>query len=505
MIIRTTFEGQMGFKTFLFIRFIVISIIVSGCGNRSSGRVDISEEVSNEQANAQPNILWIVADDLGLDIGCYGENAVSTPNIDLLAYEGMRFDRLYTVAAVCSVSRSALITGMYPVSIDSHQHRTRYKDSLPDPVRPITDYFKEAGYFVTNKGKTDYNFIHSKNDMYDGTDWNQREEGQPFFSQIQISFPHRPFKRDTANPVNPKEVKVLPYYPDHTIVRQDWALYLETVQDVDKQVGEIMKRLDQEGLSGNIIVFFFGDQGRPHLRAKQFLYEGGIRTPLIIRWPGRITPGSVNDRLVSNVDIGPTTMKAANLKPPNYLHGKDFLSSDSSQRKYVFAMRDRRDETVDRIRMVRNESYKYIRNFYPDRPYTQFNAYKKHSYPVLTLMKVMYKKGELTPAQARFMSKERPFEELYDLKNDPHELENLIQSELHKKEAENLRNVLNVWLRKFDLGQYPENPEEILHAQNLMAEIYEKQMKLKGLNPNVTDEELLKYWKEYLNQQKPLY
>jgi uncharacterized sulfatase len=480
-------------------------IILSSCGSKNTGKVNISEEDSDQQANEQPNILWIVADDLGLDIGCYGEQAVNTPNMDLLASEGMRFNKLYTVAAVCSVSRSALITGMYPVSINSHQHRTRFKDSLPYQVKPITDYFKAAGYFVTNKGKTDYNFIHSKKDMYDGTDWNQRKEGQPFFSQIQISFPHRPFKRDATNPVNPKEVKVLPYYTDHPIVRQDWALYLETVQDVDKQVGEIMKRLAQEGLSENTIVFFFGDQGRPHVRAKQFLYEGGIRTPLIIRWPGKITPGSVNDRLVSNVDIGPSTMKAVNLKPPNYLHGKDFLSSDSSQRKYVFAMRDRRDETVDRIRMVRNERYKYIRNFYPDRPYTQFNAYKKHSYPVLTLMKVMYKKGELTPDQARFMRKERPFEELYDLKNDPHEMENLIQLESHIKEAETLRNILNDWLSKFDLGQYPENPEEILHAQKLMMDIYEKQMKLKGLESDISDEEFLKYWEEYLDQQKPFY
>ncbi len=180
------------------------------------------------------------------------------------------------------------------------------------------------------------------------------------------------------------------------------------------------------------------------------------------------------------------------------MQGKDFLSEGSTPRKYIYAMRDRRDETVDRIRMVRSQNFKYLRNFYPKRPYTQFNAYKKHSYPMLTLMQVMYKKGELTPEQARFMSQERPAEELYDLVNDPYELDNLADSGAYQEERKKLSNVLDVWLEEADQGQYPEDPKEIHHAEKLMDQIFKKQMEAKGLSQDVSDEEFLKYWENYL-------
>lgn len=483
-----------------FIGFTIFILTVASCGSRQAENSDqssLSKPTVSKTNPARPNILWIVADDLGPDLACYGDPLVHTPNLDRLAGEGTRFDHAYTVAAVCSVSRSALITGMYPVSIGCHQHRTQFKDSLPDPVRPITEYFQEAGYFVTNRGKTDYNFIHHKDSLYNGTDWRQREEDQPFFAQVQISYPHRPFKRDPSQPIDADLVTLPPYYPDHPIARQDWALYLETIQAVDREVGEILTRLEEDGLAENTVVFFFGDQGRPHVRAKQFLYEGGIQTPLIIRWPDKFKPGSIDDQLISNLDLAPTTMGIANIVPPDHVQGKDFLSEGTTPRKYIYAMRDRRDETVDRIRMVRSQNFKYLRNFYTERPYTQFNAYKKHSYPMLTLMQVMYKKGELTPEQARFMSQERPAEELYDLVNDPYELYNLANSEAHQEERKKLSSVLDTWLEEADRGQYPEDPKEIRHAENLMDQIFKKQMEAKGLSTDVSDEEFLEYWEEY--------
>lgn len=480
---------------------ITVLLTAASCGTRqveNNGQNTSSTLNIPNSETSSPNILWIVADDLGIDLGCYGESLVHTPHLDKLASEGTRFDHAYTVAAVCSVSRSALITGMYPVSVGCHQHRTQFKDSLPEPARPITEYFREAGYFVTNKGKTDYNFIHHKDSLYNGTDWRQRKEGQPFFAQIQISYPHRPFKRDPSRPVDADQVTLPPYYPDHPIARQDWALYLETIQTVDREVGEILEKLEEDGLAENTVVFFFGDQGRPHVRAKQFLYEGGIHTPLIIRWPGTLKPGTVDKQLISNLDLAPTTMKIANIAPPDYMQGKDFLSEGTTPRKYIYAMRDRRDETVDRIRMVRSQNFKYLRNFYPERPYTQFNAYKKHSYPMLTLMQIMYKKGELTPEQARFMGQDRPAEELYDLVNDPYELYNLADSAAYQEERKKLSNVLDDWLEEADHGQYPEDPKEIRHAEKLMDRIFKKQMQAKGLSPDISDEEFLEYWEEYL-------
>jgi len=341
--------------------------------------------------------------------------------------------------------------------------------------------------------------------MYDGTDWSQREAGQPFFAQIQISGPHREFQRDPENPVNAGSVILPPYYPDHPLARQDWALYLENIQIVDRQVGEILERLDREGLASNTIVFFFGDQGRPHVRAKQFLYDGGIRTPLIIRWPGVIEPGNVDDRLISNVDLPVSALIAAGIQVPDHLQGLDFPMEGGETRDAVFAMRDRRDETVDRIRCVRTEKYKYIRNFYPGRPYTQFNAYKKHQYPVLTLMQVMYKRGELDPVQSRFMGPERPGEELYDLKNDPFEINNLAGSEEYSDVLVNLRNRLDEWLAVYDRADYPEDPSEIAYWDEFMKQNFKERMERRGLDTAVSDEVFLQYWINYLHptEQKP--
>lgn len=471
----------------------------------------IYEQKQQKAATFRPNILWVVADDLGTDLGCYGDSLVHTPHLDLLAQEGVLYRNAFTVTAVCSPSRSALITGMYPVSINAHQHRTQYKDSLPDPVVPVTEYFKEAGYFVSNGnardlskyGKTDYNFIHDSEQMYGGTDWRQRAQGQPFFAQVQIFYPHRPFQRDPSHPVDADRVELPPYYPDHPVARQDWALYLETVQQVDKEVGHILQRLEDDGLADSTIVFFFGDQGRPHVRAKQFMYDGGIHTPLIIRWPGYLKAGTEKNRLVSNIDLAPTAMRLAGISIPDYMQGRGFLSEKAEPRAYVFAMRDRRDETVDRIRAVRTQDFKYIRNFYPERPYTQFNAYKKQAYPVLTLMQVMQKRGQLTPEQARFMAPTRPAEELYDLRKDPHELYNLAEQEAYQDKVEELRIVLNDWLAEADQGQYPEDSSEIIYAQQLMENLFKEQMEKKGLSLDISDEDFLKYWEKELTPTQP--
>ena len=458
----------------------------------------------------QPNILWIVADDLGTDLGCYGDSLVHTPHLDQLARQGTRYSQLHTVTAVCSPSRSALITGMYPVRIGSHQHRTYYKDSLPNPVRPVTEYFRKAGYFVSNGsfkdrdkfGKTDYNFIHSNEDLYDGTDWQQRAEGQPFFAQVQIFYPHRPFVRDPSHPVDADRVQLPPYYPDHPVARQDWALYLETIQHVDQEVGKVLQRLEDEGLADNTIVFFFGDQGRPHVRAKQFLYDPGTHTPLIVRQPQQ-TPGQVDDRLVSNVDLAPTAMQLAGIPIPDYLQGQNFLGGSATPRPYIFTMRDRRDGTVDRIRAVRTQDYKYIRNFYPKRAYTQFNGYKKHSYPVLTLMQVMKKQGKLTPAQSPFMADARPAEELYFLKEDPDEINNVADAPNYEQKLAELRRALDDWLAEVDIATYPEDSAAIAYAEQDMQQNFAERMQKDGLSTDISDEDFLQYWEKRLTPTVP--
>lgn len=463
---------------------------------------------SKESQSERPNILWIVADDLGTDLGCYGEEHVRTPNLDGFAAEGTRYSNFFTVTAVCSPSRSALITGMYPVSIDAHQHRTQFKKPLPAPVEPVTYLFRKAGYFTFNgdfsdsekPGKQDYNF--TADSLYDGTHWSQCPEGMPFFGQVQIYYPHRPFRRDTLYPVDPGKLQIPPYYPDHPITRKDWAMYLEFIQLLDREFGTVMNDLERDGLLSNTIIFFFGDQGRPHVRAKQFMYDGGIHTPLIIRFPDQEGKGIVSDRLISNIDVPATSLQLAGIPLPGYMQGIDFLGPESKPRDYIYAMRDRRDETVDRIRAVRSKEFKYIRNFYPDLPYTQFNAYKKFRYPVLTLMEVMKEEGRLTEVQSAFMAPHRPAEELYDVIEDPFEIRNLARNPAYEGVMTSYREVMNEWLQKYDRGTYPEDSAEIRYARQMMKDHYSDWMQSIGLDENASNEEMLDYWYKYLEVEK---
>ncbi len=482
-------------KTFLAIAGVLIVFL--SCGKKT------------EKTVKKPNILWIVADDLGTNLGCYGDSLVYTPNLDKFAKQSILFENCHTVTAVCSPSRSAMVTGMYPVSINCHQHRTRpeAKKPLPDGMKVITEYFENAGYFTFNgnvndskkPGKTDYNF---KTDykIYDGTDWSQRKAGQPFFGQIQIHYPHRPFVRDKDHPVDESKVKLPAYLPDHWVARKDWALYLETIQQVDKKVGKILKRLKKEGLANNTYVFFIGDQGRPMVRNKQFLYDGGTHTPLMVRYPDGKHAGEIRNELVSNIDLSATSLVLAGIKVPKYMQGRNFLGTHQA-RSELYTMRDRRDETVDRIRAVFDGRYRYIRNFYPNRPYTQYNAYKRNMYPDLPLMEVLKKQHRLTPAQSSFMSNNRPAEELYDLKNDPDEINNLADKPEYAGIQKRLSSKLDAWLKKADLATYPEDQKEIDFWTKRMARMDSIWKTRRGLPVNVSNEEYLKWWEKYLKKK----
>jgi arylsulfatase A-like enzyme len=447
--------------------------------------VAVSENLlANQTTSNKPNILWILSEDISPDLSCYGTPAVQTPNLDKLADQGVRFTNAFTTSPVCSTSRSAMITGMYQTSIGVHNHRSHRDDgyTLPEPVKMITEYFRQAGYFTANvktaapgvrgSGKTDFNF-QFKN-AFDGSDWNQRKSDQPFFAQLSISVTHRGghwknLRDKLKNPVNPSKVKLPPYYPDHPIAREDWATYLNSIQVMDQYIGKILKRLDDEGLTNNTVVIFIGDHGRCHVRGKQWLYDGGIHIPLIIRWPDKLKAGQVCEDLVSAIDISATILKIAGIEPPKYMEGKVFLEPETrdawkpvKRHEYIIAARDRCDETIDRIRCVRTRRYKYIRNFMPERPYTQTNAYKERSYPMLNLMKELHAQNKLTPVQALFMVPRKPDEELYDIQNDPYEVHNLAASTKHQQTLKKMRSILNKWIKKTgDLGQFPEKRSSI--------------------------------------------
>ncbi|GAF05025.1 sulfatase family protein [Saccharicrinis fermentans] len=453
-------------------------------------------------AQKKPNILWINCDDLGRELTCYGNPDVYTPNMDQLAKEGVLFKNAYSNASVCSASRSSQITGMYPSTINCLNHRTVDKQPLPDGILPVMEIFRREGYFCTNgwahamnqKGKEDYNF--AGHDFFDGTDWNQRAQGQPFFAQIQIHEPHRTFVRDQENPVNPDNLTLPGCYPNHPLLRADWAMYLESVQTADKRVGYILKRLKEENLLDNTIIFLFGDHGRPHLRDKQWLYEGGLQIPLIIRYPHKAKAGTQREDLISLIDVTASSLAYAGIDIPKNMHGKDILGG--KKRNYVYGFRQRCGDAVDNIRSISNGHYKLIWNRMPALPYMQLTSYKKLQYPAFTLYKIMDKNGELKAPYNQFMAKSRPEFELYDLSNDPNELNNISNNPNYQNILKKLRKKLQNTLISIENNTVQESPQATIKAKQGSHLFLLKGLKKKGLPEDASDEEILQHWEKCL-------
>jgi len=324
------------------------------------------------------------------------------------------------------------MTGMWQNAVCAPHQRPAVKRRLPEGVHVITKYFRDAGYFCANLKKVEkvpYNILGSGKDdfafrpnarVWDSSRWEDLSANQPFYAQLTILTTHR-----------------------------GEADYYAPMHALDEAVGMVLKRLKDDGLAEDTVVLFMGDHGRPMLRGKQFLYEQGIRIPLIIRWPGVIEPGSVDDQLVSALDLAPTFLKIAGATVPAHLHGRDFLGPDqASRREYIFASRDRVDEATDRIRCVRDQRYKYIRNDMPTTPYAQPQVYREMNYPTRTPLMEMFEQGKLNAVQARFFQPAKPKEELYDFQNDPCEISNLAEDARYRETLNRLRNVLESHIRE---------------------------------------------------------
>ncbi len=430
-------------------------------------------------AQTKPNILWILGDDLGPQLGCYGHPLVHTPHADRLAAEGARFTHCFTTAPVCSPARSAWNTGVYQTTLGAHNHRSHRKDNyrLPDGVRLVSHRLRDAGYFTANitevvpghrvAGKTDFNFQVEK--PFDGTHWRQRAKGQPFYAQLNFTAPHKgPFwklARQQARLIDPQKVELPPYYPDHPVVRDEVANYLDAVNYWDTQVGATLQALEADGLLENTVIFVFGDNGRCLLRGKQWLYDAGTHVPLLVRWPGQVKPGTVRRDPVLSLDITATTLEIAGLPRPSLFHGQG-LFSGTKPRQHIFTARDRCDMTVDRIRAVRDSRYKLIRNFMPEKPYTQFNQYISDSYPTQQVIKDLHAAGKLNAIQAQWMAPRKPDFELYDHQADPHEVHNLAGLPQHRPTRDRLSRLLDQWIVDTrDQGRTPESPETIAREE----------------------------------------
>lgn len=430
---------------------------------------------SNFAAEARPNIVWIVGEDLGPELGAYGDNYARTPNLDQFAAQGIRFTRAFTHAPVCAPARSGLITGKYPTRIGTHHMRSK----LLRPPKLFTEHLREAGYHVAWPGKTDFNFDVPTGAFASTQAWIDKPPKQPFFGYInlgvthesQIRAPAATFARNTAklseaDRHEPAKAPIPPYHPDAPEVRRDLANYYDLCTALDYQFAEILRKLEEANLATNTIVFFFGDHGRGLPRSKRWVYDSGIRVPLIVRMPGE--KAAVREDLVSFIDFAPTVLALAGIEPPKEMDGQIFLGPKRAKdREYIYAARDRMDEAPDRIRAVRDTRYKYIKNFQPELPYAQRIAYMEEM-PTTRVWRQWNAEGKLNAAQKLWFAATKPVEELYDTLSDPHEINNLAADPAHATRLAVLRGALTQWMASpADLGM---TPETVLIQQGLVAD-----------------------------------
>ncbi len=441
--------------------------------------IGLSVDATAADAPKRPNIVWIFVDDMSANFSCYGETTITTPVVDRMATQGTRFSKMFVTAPVCSPCRSALITGCYQTTIGAHHHRSgrgEMKIQLPGEVVPVPELFQQAGYYtcigghgVTGKAlaKTDYNF-EWKRLMYNANDWAGRKAGQPFFMQIQLhggkfrgqgankNWQTRAMK-ELGSRTNPADVKLPPYYPRDPVILQDWADYLDCCRYTDKQVGEVLDRLEKEKILDETIVFFMTDHGISHARGKQFLYDEGTHVPFVVRGPG-IAAGVVRDDLVEHIDMTATSLALAGIEIPKWMQGKNIFAKDYTNRDAVYAARDRCDETMEHLRSVRTSEFKYIRNYLNQRPHLQPCAYKDSKAIVMKLRELHAAKKLDDLTERLLFAPTRPAEELYDLKADPLELVNLATDPTHAATLIAMRKKLKTWeTTTDDKGQTPES------------------------------------------------
>ncbi|RPI19456.1 MAG: heparan N-sulfatase [Acidobacteria bacterium] len=426
-----------------------------------------------------PNIVLIIADDLGWnDCSPYGHPTVKTPNLNRLAAQGMRFQNAFVTTSSCSPSRASMITGLYPHATNAEQlhwplpgrnltfvellKKAGYwtaaagKWHLGDEVRNRFDQIKEAdpaGYQLPVGKDADKTTAQvTKGDAQSGcADWistlRDRPKDKPFFVWLAALDPHRDYQKEAIpNPHLPEGSVVPPYLPDVPETRADLALYYDEVSRLDRFVGEVLEELARQGQDENTIVAFISDNGRPFPRDKTTLYDGGIRTPLMIRWPGRIKKGTICAALASSVDLAPTFLHAAGVPVPKSFHGRSLIplldGPKGEVQDYIFA-EDHWHDFEDLGRAVRSRRFKYIRNYYPDLPNTPpADAVRSPTYQA---MRRLRDEGKLPPEQMRCFEASRPPEELYDTQADPDELKNLAGNSDYRQVLNQFRTELIKW------------------------------------------------------------
>lgn len=435
----------------------------------------------------QPNILWIVCEDISPTLSFYGDPTAKTPNLDALAAESLVYKNAFAVVGVCAPSRSSIITGMYPTSIGTMHMRTgkdiiswgkrtydsnvpindiegkpiqEYSAVISAEVKCFPEYLRAAGYYCTNNDKTDYQFaapVTAWDENNSHAHWKNRNEGQAFFSVFNFNETHESklWKySDKPLTVNPNKVIIPPYFPDNKSTRETIARHYSNIEILDQKIGKLLDELKADGLYENTIIFFYSDHGGPLPRQKRAIYNSGLQVPFMIKGVGKT---GTTDRMISFVDLAPTMLSLAGIEPPVYMQGKAFLGEFITQpREYIYGSSDRFDEVTDRIRAVRGQRYLYLKNYYPQKP-----GYKNLSYrlnvPMMKDFIDLRNHGELNKIQQQWFHS-KPQEELYDTQTDPYNINNLAHNSDHQQVLERFRNEYQNFLYQYpDLGQIPES------------------------------------------------
>ena len=436
----------------------------------------------------KPNILWIVTEDISPTLSMYGDYTAKTPALDKLAKESMVYTNAYATVGVCAPTRSAIITGMYPTSIGTMHMRTgndvmswgkriykthidrvdldnkpirQYAAVIPDYVKCFPEYLRANGYYCTNNQKTDYQFaapITAWDENNNKAHWRNRPENTPFFSVFNIGLTHesRIWKHaDKPLTVDPKTVKVAPYFQDTEISRTDIARHYSNIELMDKEVAKIIAQLKEDGLYDNTMIFFYSDHGGPLPRQKRAIYDSGLHVPFLIKDIQSKTIGKT-DRLISFVDLAPTILSLASIKPISYMQGKAFLGAyNEKPREFIYGSSDRFDGITDRIRAVRDKQFLYIWNYYPEKLKYKDIKYRKQISMMIEMLSLKDQK-KLNKIQMQWF-KTKTKEELYDSENDPDNIVNIIDDPKYKDELNKLRNAFFKHQQQYvDLGMLPE-------------------------------------------------
>jgi len=431
------------------------------------------------------NVIWISCEDMGPVLSSYGVKEISTPNIDKLAEEGIKYTNAYSTVGVCAPSRFSIITGMYPARLGAHNMRTgnfyTYKDPdkltykqnkgvidksginipeyevvTPTNIKAFTEYLRNENYYCINNNKCDYQFnspFTAWDEVSGNISYKDRPKNTPFFYVKNLMVTHESriwLRKNEPITVNKDILKIPAYYPDIPEVRNDIAIKYSNIQEMDRQVGEIISDLEKNDLLDKTIIFFWSDHGGNLLRQKRAVGNSGLKVPLIIRFPNGYRSGEVDNRIVSLMDLGPTTMSLLGIKPPSFLDGKAFLGKYKTKpRNYAFGSADRFDESTDMQRSVIDGRFVYIKNFMPELPLIYRNKYREQVSMNKKIIQ-MDRDDELIGDSKYIFMKSKQDEELYDLKFDPYEVDNIANNPDYKDKLIELRNALNTWQYEID-------------------------------------------------------